>query len=218
MIVIGKFDSDSLMVPKFEVPLLIESLPLEVSSNLALLVLDKEYDILNIPSNVDDPLWLTNRLGLYNLLDFRNKDTITFNNFIYEKYTEYIKVFGGDIEPVYVLCWANIVRLGGRTITPHHHANGHSDILPECSYISGNFCAQVDGTNTYFKNPFLDKHISIPNITGELVMFPSWMTHWADTAKTDKPRVTISFDIITEKMYKNSNKLNYKLLESIDVS
>ena len=219
MIAFGKFESSSPVVPNFEVPFLIESLPLDVSKNLSNLVLDKEHDILNIPNTtVNDPTWLTNRLGSYNLLDFDTKDIRVFNNFIYDNYKKYIKVFGGNVEPVYVLCWANIVRFGGRTITPHHHANAHSDAPQECSYISGNFSAQVDGTNTYFKSPFLDKHIGIPNNTGELVMFPSSMTHWADIAKTAAPRVTISFDIITEHVYNLSHKKHYKVLEIVDVS
>jgi hypothetical protein len=218
MITVGKFESGSPVVPEFEVPFLIESLPLDIAKNLSNLVLDKEYEILNISNNKDDPTWLTNRLGSYNLLNFDTKDTRIFNNFIYDQYKNYIKFFGGTIERVYVLCWANIVRFGGRTITPHHHANAHSDAPQECSYISGNFCAQVEGTNTYFKNPFLDKHISIPNNTAELVMFPSWMTHWADPAKTDIPRITISFDIITQDVYNLSNKKYYNLLETVDVN
>jgi hypothetical protein len=215
MLFVGNFESRSPVLPKIEIPFYRESLPADVTTALANFVIRKESDILKIPA-VEDANWLTDRLGEYNLLDYSDEcpELNIFNNFIYEQYVKYISVFNHPVEKVYVLCWANIVRSGGRTITEHHHANGHSDAPQQYSYISGNFCAQVNNTATYFKNPFLDDYVIIPNNNGELVLFPSWVNHWATDNESEIPRVTISFDIIPETVYQMiSDKRNYKLLE-----
>ena len=53
----------------------------------------------------------------------------------------------------------------------------------------------------YFRHPFLDKvYAEIPNKNTEMIVFPSFITHYANLSKT-LPRITISFDLITKEYY-----------------
>lgn len=116
----------------------------------------------------------------------------------------------------YIQCWTNILRNNGRSIVPHHHADGHTwagDDLQQYSYLSGNICIQTFGTNTYYQNPFLDRQIApLPNNNGEMIFFPSFILHWTDANTESLPRITISFDIVTEEFYKRVDGTNYREL------
>ena len=82
--------------------------------------------------------------------------------------------------------------------------------------MSGNISIQTDGTSTFFQNPFLNREFyGIPNFNGEMILFPSHMNHTTDRQPIDSERITISFDIITQKLYdliadlEGSEDLNY---------
>ena len=102
----------------------------------------------------------------------------------------------------------------GRIITPHNHADAHGEAPAEYSYISGNISLQTENTSTFFAHPILNKKVyrEIPNINGELILFPSFMTHWTSQNLSVIPRITIAFDIITKEVYNMIDNTNYRLL------
>lgn len=186
------------------------------TSGLANIVLTEEPNIIkNVKSTDpnDDQTWLTGKLWSYNLMDFDYPEIAVLRNAIKEAYTEYSLFCGNEPETVYIQCWANIIRNNGRRITPHNHAGAHSNAPHEYSYLSGNLCVQVNGTKTYYENPFLRFNgLGIDNINGEMVIFPSHVIHSTDTNTTEIPRITIAFDLITQQVYDMIENYNYRLL------
>lgn len=218
MIVNLEFDSKSPFLPTFTIPLNVTTF--DEYKELENLVLSKEQEILsnNKPYPAHDCNdWLTNRLYSYNLLDYSNEYPVLnkFKKFILDSYTEYCNSMGAPVESVYVNCWANIVRNNGRTISAHHHADAHIDAPLDHSYVSGNICINAIDTKTYYANPFIQKiSYGVKNMPGELVLFPSWVLHWVDEHKSDIPRVSIAFDIVTEEVYNlpSKSKNNFRKL------
>lgn len=211
------FPSKSPFLPAFSLPLCITKF--ERYEELGRLVLEKEQEILDStnPDPENGPRdWLTNRLYDYNLLDYADEYPVLneFKAFILESYIEYCRIMNAPIEsPVYVTCWANVIRNNGRTISAHSHSDSHKDAPEEYSYVSGNICVAADDTRTYYQNPFLPKHLGkggqaygIKNIPGEATLFPAWTMHWVDEHHSSEPRVSIAFDIITEEVYNLPSK------------
>lgn len=213
-----QFPSRSPLLPAFNINLYGTKLNEDTTKQLRNVVLTEEHNIINnVKSKVeeDDPTWLTGKLWGYNFLDFDYACVREFNNFIFDSYQSYMREIGVDYsKPVYVQCWANILRNNGRVIQAHHHATAHCDAPWQNSYVSGNFCADVENTSTSFSHPiFRFVAEEIKNVNGELIMFPSFMTHWSSENKSERPRVTIAFDIITEEVYNNVDNKNFRLLE-----
>jgi hypothetical protein len=213
------FPSKSPMMPGFNINLFNVKLDIETTKELANVVVAEENNIINNVKSLDpndDPTWLTGKLWSYNFLDFKYPCITRFNNFIFDSYKSYMNAIGVDSsKPVYIQCWANILKNNGRVIRPHNHANAHCDAPYEYSYVSGNISIVVENTNTFFAHPlFKDRVIDIPNITGELIMFPSFVTHGSSENKSETPRITIAFDIITEEVYNMVDSYNYRLLET----
>jgi len=96
----------------------------------------------------------------------------------YDRYTD------TENSPLYVMCWANVMRKGEK-ISPHIHS-------PNPLHLSGNISIYTDEkTNTYYEGD------AIENTPGRLVLFPSNVAHWTDTYTGDSERITIAFDIVT---------------------
>lgn len=211
------FDSKSVFVPEIRIPMYSADLTFPAHT-LADVVFTEERNILkNTPSpdNELDSTWLTARLWHYNFLDFDYRAVRELKDFIKKNYIHYMDMLGNKVGVTYIQCWANILRNDGRPIVPHHHADGHSKTCPDQrhSHLSGNLCVETANTSTYFRNPFLDKDcIGIPNKNGEMILFPSYVVHWTDPNPMDSPRVTISFDIITEEFYNMIDGENYRRL------
>lgn len=215
------FPSKSPLLPEFNINLFNTTIEESIRKQLIDIVLAEELNILAIPTKLDsDSNWLTVRLFDYNFLDFEYECIKDFNNFIYTNYKQYMSDIGVDTNnPVYITCWANIMRNGGRTITPHHHGNLHGMAPYQYSYVSGNICIDTQETSTFFAHPLFAsayKEIpnkEIPNKNGEMIMFPSFITHWASENKNERPRITIAFDIITQEVYNMLGAdTKYKLL------
>ena len=93
--------------------------------------------------------------------------------------------------PLYVQCWANVMRKG-QQINSHNHTEnrGPKDLL------SGHLCVQVDGfTSTYYQGD------PIQNKNGQITLFPGYMYHWTDKYMGNSERITIAFDIRSEKYF-----------------
>jgi len=100
--------------------------------------------------------------------------------------------------PVYVQCWANVMRKGD-IIKPHTHMNENISSLHA---LSGHLCVKVDDTtSTYYGGR------PIRNVSGQMVFFPSTMTHWTNTYMGDSERITIAFDIYSKEWF------NYDVFE-----
>jgi hypothetical protein len=214
-----RYESKSPLLPYFEVLLHKSQLDEETTKSLANIVITEEKNILEKTSKFlnDNDTWLTGRLWNYNFLDFDYEAIYKLKKFIIEQYDFYAKElqFYNSNQKIYVQCWANLVKNNGKKITPHDHSNAHSTAPLEYSYLSGNLCVQVEGTSTYYGHPIFKEKIyaELPNKNGELILFPSYLWHWADGTKSEIPRITISFDIITEEVYNMIDNKNYRQLK-----
>jgi hypothetical protein len=214
-----EYPSKSPMLPAFNIKLSNTSISESLRQQLIDVVQREEPNIIkNIKSENpnEDPTWLTNKLWAYNFLDFDYACVKELKIFIYDSYINYMKEI--NVEPakkVYTQCWVNILKNNGRRITPHHHADAHGKASYEYSYVSGNISINTENTSTYFQHP-LFKEISseIINKNGELIMFPSFVVHWTSENKSINPRITISFDLITEEVYNIIDNRNYRLLQN----
>ena len=103
-----------------------------------------------------------------------------------------------DDNPVFVQCWANVMRKGD-TIKPHVHMKENISSLHA---LSGHLCVKVDGsTSTYYGGRPLQ------NVNGQMVFFPSTMAHWTNTYMGDSERITSAFDIYSKEWF------NYDIFE-----
>jgi hypothetical protein len=104
-------------------------------------------------------------------------------------------------------------------INPHHHAGLHGDSPVEYSYISGNLCLQTENTSTCFSHPIshIDIHREIPNVDGELTLFPSFLSHWTLPNLSHNPRITIAFDIIKEEVFNMIDNTNCRLINKENI-
>ena len=68
--------------------------------------------------------------------------------------------------------------------------------------LSGHLCVKVDDTtSTYYGGR------PLRNVSGQMVFFPSTMTHWTNTYMGDSERITIAFDIYSKEWF------NYDVFE-----
>ena len=128
---------------------------------------------------------LTSRASHYNLLDWKeSKDLI---DCIKESYI----TFCNDKEPIYVHCWANVMRVGDQ-IGEHRHGTYPYTF----DYFSGHLGIMVDGTtSTYYRTN--DGVMGEKNKEGQITFFASPYLHWTDQYNGDSTRITIAFDIRT---------------------
>ena len=136
---------------------------------------------------------LTSRFFHFNVLNWFNTNQLKKE--IRKGYESYTNVKN---TPLFVQCWANVMRKGDR-IRPHVHT--HQNISPLHS-LSGHLCVKVDGsTNTYYGGE------PICNSNGQIVFFPSSIRHWTNTYLGDSERITVAFDIYSEEWF------NYDVFE-----
>lgn len=216
------FESRSPFLPAFRIPVNKTFFTEGGHKGIAKLkefVLSKEQEILDStdpypPEDTRD--WLTNRLYQYTVFDYSEEFQVLYSlkEHVKKSYLEYCS--GMHIQPtkVYITSWANVMRKNGRSITPHHHADGHIHAPWEYSYVSGHISISASGTSTYYQNPFLsNQSVRIINVPGEVYLFPSWVNHWTDSNESDDERVSIAFDIITEEVYNMFPDTNKHFIE-----
>ena len=213
-----KFDSRSPFLPEFIINLFSSTLSIETTNKLAEIVLLEKQNILDNTTKRDfehDKNWLTGRLWEYNFLDFNYPEVTELKKFIRSSYDKYMYDLGLiPEEKIYIQCWANILYNDGRRIEEHNHSNAHAGAPLEYSYVSGNLSVQTKNTNTYFCHPLFPRNIrrAVPNNNSELILFPSFIMHSTDPCVTDIPRITIAFDLITEKIYNMIDNKNFREL------
>ena len=145
---------------------------------------------------------LTSRFSFYNLLEWK-----CFKNLredIKKFYIDYSDFYDQN-EPIYVQCWANVLRNGEKMNLHSHCSDKH-----HTSYggISGTLFVYGD-IKTYTQYHFGDKNnIFILNEPGVMTLFPSNISHKVDEYTGNNERISIAFDIKTEKDWK-INKFFY---------
>ena len=169
---------------------------------------------------------LTSRYKFYNVLDWVNTKSLRMmirkgyekynNTSVDEDMSNASKVIGNrhyvkeseDYQrsntPLYVQCWANVMRKG-EMMRPHFHLSKLSkgdDISTE-HFLCGNLNLQCDRMKaTYYGS----NDTFLLNKPGEMALFPSHVKHWTQEHDSDDERVTIAFDIFSEDYYKDSKK------------
>ena len=128
---------------------------------------------------------LTSRASHYNLLDWEeSKDLIYCIKKAYMTFTK-------NKEPIYIHCWANVMR-AGEQIEEHTHGTYPYTF----DHLSGHLGIRVDGTTkTYYR--IKDKILEEVNKEGLITFFSSVYTHWTNQYNGNSTRITIAFDIRT---------------------
>ena len=205
------YESKSVLLPTVGIPIGIKMFNPITTIMLAKVIKEIEPKVIALECPLDGT-WMTSRLEYYNLLDYEYPQLRSLEKFIQESYTEYMSGFNLPTTGIYCHAWINILRKGEK-ITKHNHADAHTKLPTEYSYLSGNLSVQVNDTATRFESPYSGTFHDITNNNGELVMFPSFMHHETTKNNIDIPRYTIAFDIITEEMYNlTPNKQLFKKL------
>jgi exopolysaccharide biosynthesis predicted pyruvyltransferase EpsI len=223
MLVNAEFRSNSVFIPEFIIPLEQDSISADLVEKLKHIMLTEEQNIIDAykpfdskaenNANLED--WVTNRAFEYNLLNFGDKypEINELKQFICNQYKNYVGQLGLKEEVVYIQVWINVLRKGSRFFTKHHHAHVARLGNQTYAYVSGNICIDAVDTHTYYQHPVLDMvEVSIKNIPGESILFPSWVIHRTDQNLSENPRLSIAFDIITEELWKQrgmDNPENY---------
>ena len=133
---------------------------------------------------------LTSRSPFFNLLSW--PEMADLKKGIRAGHDEFIGALGLNTDrKIYVQCWANVMRKG-EVIRRHHHGTN------QYGYMGGHISVQVNNTSTYYTNPYSREETAVPNTTGTLILFPSWIDHRTDMVKGDQERITIAFDMKTE--------------------
>ena len=140
---------------------------------------------------------LTSRSCHFNILDWWG--TGSLRRWMRDGYEKYHNI---QDTPLYVQCWANVMRKGDQ-IKAHKHESwdGTSPVKHLCGHLS----VQVDGsTSTYYDgSPILNKN-------GQMTFFPAHTFHWTDRYGNNSERITVAFDILSEEFYNEDIFDQYK--------
>ena len=135
---------------------------------------------------------LTSRFYHFNVLSWDGTDLV--KKTIRSGYEAYTGLIG---TPIYVKCWANVMRKGDQ-IKSHKHAEQYK--YDEEDYLCGHISVKVDGTTSTYYQSSSDIH-SFLNINGMITIFPCYLYHWTDQYNGDSERITLAFDIKSKKLF-----------------
>ena len=165
-------------------------------------LLNKEEQIKNMYPGINDggtdlgESSVTSRFINYNLLEF--PETIFLKTIIRKNHDDFLKNLNITIDKnYYVQCWFNVLRKGEK-INRHHHFSDND------GYLGGHICVNVNNTYTHYEYPYFGTIFSSLNEPCKITLFPNWIYHYTDKVEEDFNRITIAFDILTEKSYINT--------------
>ena len=188
-------------------------------AEVAKLILSKEKDIIanhrtsnfignfmGTTKSVDGytglgPDSLTSRFEHYNLLAWDNPEIIKMRQAIKEVHNTLLMDLKLPIMPVWIQCWANVLR-DGQKIDPHIHT-----AKSDC-YLGGHITVQADNTDTVYISPI--NQINEPEVyasrneVGKITLFQNNIPHYTTIHKGDRERITIAFDMHLTKMRDNN--------------
>ena len=171
-------------------------------------LLSKEKDILKLNFNDDGGTGLqfndiTTRHSYYNVFDYSKElpELSDLLNFIKESYNEYIKIDSTQSYGLKINCWFNVLRKGQK-MKSHAHGTRFS------AYLSGNI--HLDNYHTKTNYSYMNNGVSIDNVKGGLVLFPSVLTHGTDEYRDEEPRVSIAFDLHVSFLNDIDKKIQYR--------
>jgi len=150
-----------------------------------------EHEISSTGGTGLDSGAVTTRHGRYNVFDYIPQCPALGKllSFIQKEYLQFIKLDNTQKFQVSMGCWFNILRSGNEMLE-HRHST------LEKGYLSGNMHF-ADGTITQYRH--FDQRLSVPNMRGGLTFFPSYVAHSVDVWTSDKPRVSLAFDLYMTK-------------------
>lgn len=167
-------------------------------NHISQLILKKEKEIIaNTPVGNDGYTGLgteslTSRYKYFNVFAWEDDEIQKLRSKIKETHDAFLKLFGISIQPVWIQCWANVMRQGQK-IKTHVHTVG-----PDC-YLGGHVTIQCNNTSTVYVNPInvLNdpmEHNSI-NVPGKLTLFQNCIPHYTTTHYGKQERISIAFDL-----------------------
>jgi hypothetical protein len=171
------------------------------------IMLDREKELIdnnenNIKTDYDKKVLLV-RYKFFNKKIFKSKHIVDLIGALKKNVYFYSKTLNEPIpKKLWIQMWCNILR-ENQSIEIHQHDGS------ENSYLSGNLCLQANNTKTHFVNPQIyftkfNSDYSSENKKGNLTIFPSTLPHYTDKVEKNELRVTVAFDVLTEK---NKKKL-----------
>ena len=131
---------------------------------------------------------LTSRSCHFNLLNWWGTGEV--KKWIRKGYEKYSNIEG---TPLYVQCWANVMRCGEQ-IKSHRHSEDFS--IGGERFLCGHLSVQVDGsTSTYYDGtPLLNEN-------GMITFFPGYVSHWTNRYEGHSERITVAFDIYNKEFF-----------------
>jgi hypothetical protein len=137
---------------------------------------------------------ITSRFMSYNPLTWtHSEDIMNLREKIYTLYLEFHKTLKIDRQPMFVQCWANIVR-PGQEIKLHLHD------ISEYSYLSGNILLQGSPSEILYHNPqnalVRPEPHRIQQEPGQITLFQSCIPHQVPEYTGEDIRVSLSFDFL----------------------
>ena len=140
---------------------------------------------------------LTSRSCHFNILDWWG--TGSLRRWMRDGYEKYHNI---QDTPLYVQCWANVMRKGDQ-IKSHKHES--RDGVSPIKHLCGHLSVQVDGsTSTYYDgSPILNKN-------GQMTFFPAHTFQWTDRYENNSDRITVAFDILSGEFYNEDIFDQYK--------
>ena len=130
----------------------------------------------------------------YNVLQWPGMEFL--EDYIRQGYEEFTGIKG---TPLYVQCWVNILTTG-QQITPHTHVN--QDFSKE-DFVSGHLHVKINESSfNYYGN----EKEPVMNKKGQITVFSPRLSHYTDPVVDDE-RISVAFDIITEKLFNQYSDL-----------
>lgn len=175
--------------------------------SLSKFLLKKKKDILKLPTSFDNTRQSDGLTGLgndsttarfkhYNVLNWKNKNIVLIKKAIRMLHNEALNQLNLPVpKEIYIQCWVNIMNKGQKIKC---HSHGYTPNI----YLGGHICVQCDNTSTYYVNPVQQLDIAYTykskNEIGKITMFQGHLPHYTDEHNTEKERITLAFDIVTD--------------------
>lgn len=184
------------------------------------LIISKETDILENTEISDTDGYtglgsnsITSRFQSFNILLWPNELCKIIENEILDKYKKFLEILNVKRQPVFIQCWANILRKN-ESIKPHIHSTD------PYTYLGGHICITENDTETCYINPINQLNDPVvhcsKNTPGKITLFQNNIPHYTSINQTDNLRITLAFDIIVKEKLQTYSKERQKNFKEFD--